>query len=309
MLDELQEFIAELAQHEVDLTSSLRKAKILTSGYHSPELDEWINSELDGYPESAIVPDYRSSPADNYGEFAGPASAGGAASTTLRISTDDLPQDVKEFAEKLVMLDGVRALQSHEAEDNKKPWPLNFVIAAQEATAIQGGLFLTSAYQHIPAAVYTDIVEKVRNRLFSFLLDLQNRNSTPEESSESAIGRLVNYHIYGGQNVVATAEQVSQQVKIVQKNDAASLLAYLREHGVAEDDLRELSDAIAAEPEASGDNFGPKVGAWVGGMLGKASTGVWQAGIEVAANVLTNALKGYYGMCPWRGTPQRRQRR
>ena len=31
-------------------------------------------------------------------------------------------------------------------------------------------------------------------------------------------------------------------------------------------------------------------------MLGKASTGVWQAGIEVASNVLTNALKGYYGM-------------
>ncbi len=203
---------------------------------------------------------------------------------------------MKEFAENLVMLDGVRALQAHEDEDDKKPWPLNLVLAAQEATALQGGLFLTNAYQHIPAAVYADILEKVRNRLFGFLLDLQNRNSTSEESQESTIGRLVNYHIYGGQKVIATGEQVSQQVKIVQKNDAASLLAYLREHGVADDDLRELSDAIAAEPEVSGDNFGPKVGAWMGGMLAKAPTGVWQAGIEVASNVLTNALKGYYGM-------------
>ncbi len=237
--------------------------------------------------------------ADNYGDYAGPASAGGpegGASTTLRITTDDLPQDVKEFAEKLVMLDGVRALQAHEAEDDQKPWPLNLVVAAQEATALQGGLFLTNAYQHIPAAVYTDILEKVRNRLFSFLLNLQNSNSTSEGSQESTIGKLVNYHIYGGQNMINTVEQGNQQVKIVQKNDAASLLAYLREHGVAENDLQELSDAVASEPEVSGDNFGPRVGAWMGGMLGKASTGVWQAGIEVASNVLTNALKGYYGM-------------
>ena len=300
MLDELQEFIAELAQHEVDLTSSLRKAKILTSALHSPELDEWINSELDGYTGSARVPDYRLFTADNYGDFAGPASAGvpeGGASTTLRISTDDLPQDVKDFAEKLVMLDGVRALQAHEDEDDKKSWPLNLVVAAQEATALQGGLFLTNAYQHIPAAVYTDILEKVRNRLFSFLLDLQNSSPTPEGSNESTIGRLVNYHIYGGQNVFNTdVDQVNPQVNIVQKNDADSLLAHLREKGVEEDDLRELSDAIAAEPEVSGDNFGPKVGAWMGGMIGKASTGVWQAGIEVASNVLDNALKRYYGM-------------
>ncbi len=76
-MDELQEFIAELAQHEVDLTSSLRKAKILTSALHSPELDEWINSELDGYADPTKVPDYRLFAADNYGDFAGPASAGG----------------------------------------------------------------------------------------------------------------------------------------------------------------------------------------------------------------------------------------
>ena len=73
-------------------------------------------------------------------------------------------------------------------------------------------------------------------------------------------------------------------------------MAYLREQGIEEDDLQELSDAIALEPEVSGDNFGPRVGAWLGGMLTKASTSAWQAGIEVASNLLTNALKGYYGM-------------
>ena len=162
-MDELQEFIAELAQHEVDLTSSLRKAKILTSDLHSPELDEWINSELDGYTESARVPDYRLFTADNYGDFAGPATAGvpeGGTSTTLRISTDDLPQDVKDFAEKLVMLDGVRALQDHDDQDDKKPWPLNLVVAAQEATALQGGLFLTNAYPAYPGQRFTRIFSK-----------------------------------------------------------------------------------------------------------------------------------------------------
>ena len=117
--------------------------------------------------------------------------------------------------------------------------------------------------------------------------EAQNDAPTLEASMESeAVGKLVNYHIYGGKNVIATGEQVNQQVSIVHQGDAASLLDYLRELGVEEVDLQELGNAVASEPEAVDGNYGPQVGAWLGGMLTKAATGVWSAGVEAAPQIL-----------------------
>ena len=170
--------------------------------------------------------------------------------TDLLIPTDDLPDQVKQFANDLVMLDGVGALQAHGAEEDELLWPPDLVMLAQEATAPKGGLYLTKAYQPIPASVYPNILEQVRNRLFDFLLNLQSDAPTLEASGESeAVGKLVNYHIYGGHNVIATGEQVNQQVSIVHQGDAASLLDNLREQGVEEEDLQELGNAVASEPE------------------------------------------------------------
>ncbi len=294
-MDALREFIDELTQHDVDLTSTLRKAKALTNNLHSPELDEWLDRELYGYADPQEVPDYRRLPTANYGNFAGPNEG---TAEGLLISTEDLPQQVKEFAEDLVMLDGVGALQAHGAEPDERLWPPDLVMLAQEATALKGGLFLIKAYQPIPASVYPDILEQVRNRLFDFLLDLQDNGGASEESGESeAVGRLVNYHIYGGRNIIATGERVNQQVSIVRRDDAASLLEYLREQGVGEEDLRELRDAVASEPEGLPDgNYGARVGAWLGHMLTKASTGAWEVGLEAASKMLPEALNRFYGV-------------
>ena len=294
-MDAIQEFINELTQHDVDLTSTLRRAKALTNNLHSPELDEWLDWELYGYTDPQEVPEYRRLPTANYGNFAGPNEG---TAEGLLIPTENLPQQVKEFAENLVMLDGVGALQAHGAEPDERVWPPDVVMAAQEATALKGGLFLIKAYQPIPASVYPDILEQVRNRLFDFLLDLQNNTGAPEEGNRfETVGRLVNYHIYGGDNVITTAEQVNQQVSIVRKDDAASLLEYLRGQGVGEEDLQDLRDAVSSEPEALPDgNYGSRVGAWLGNMLTKASTGAWEVGLEAASKILTEALNGYYGL-------------
>ena len=294
-MDALQEFIDELTQHDVDLTSTLRKAKVLTSALHSPELDEWLDWELYGYADPQKVPQYRRLPTANYGNFAGPNEG---TAEGLLIPTDDLPPQVKQFAESLIMLDGVGALQAHGAQEDERQWPPDLVMLAQEATALKGGLFLIKAYQPIPAAVYPGILEQVRNRLFDFLLNLQSNNPASEESNApEAVGRLVSYHIYGSHNIIATGEQVTQQVSIVNKNDADSLLEYLREQGLEQDDIQELRDAIASEPEAFPDgNYGAKVGAWLGNMLTKASTGAWEVGLEVASKMLPEALNRFYGI-------------
>ena len=279
-MDALQEFVDE----HVNLASTLRKAKALTSNLHSPELDEWLDRELYGYTDPQEVPEYRRLPTANYGNFAGPNEG---TAEGLPIPTDDLPQQVKEFAEELVVLDGVGALHAHGAKEDERLWPPELVMAAQEATALKSGLYLIKAYQPIPASVYPGILEQVRSRLFDFLLYLQDNNLASEEGVGSeAVGRLVNYHIYGVHNV-----------RKVRKDDAASLLEYLRGQGVGEEDLQDLRYAVSSEPPPlSDDNYGSKVGAWLGNMLAKASTGAWEVGLEAASKILPEALNRYYGI-------------
>lgn len=301
-MEALQQFIDEFDEHAQDLTNALRKVKVLTNDLHSPELDEWMDGELYGYSDPNKVPAYRRFPGNNYGEYAGPGNSAGpndGKPTVLFIPTENLPEGVKEFAANLVVLDAVRTLQAHNEGHVEKPWPTEYVMSAQNATALQdGNLFLTRAYQYIEASVYPGIVEQVKNRLFDFLLGIQNKSPASEGSHQpEAVGRLVNLHIYGGRNVVATGEQVHQQVSIVQKNDSDSLLAYLREHGVGEDDLQELKKAVSSEPELRpGDDYGPGVEKWFSNMMSKASTSLWEVGVKTAAEVLPKALNSFYGI-------------
>ena len=74
-----------------------------------------------------------------------------------------------------------------------------------------------------------------------------------------------------------------------------SLLSFLREFSIDDDDLGELEDAVSSEPIAPDGSYGPKVRAWLGGMISKAASSTWNVGLQTASKVLTDALNGYYG--------------
>ena len=107
---------------------------------------------------------------------------------------------------------------------------------------------------------------------------------------------LFHIYVYGDRNIVATGEKVTQQVTTVQQGDLESLLNYLRTLNVEDTDLNELQNAIATEPTAPEESYGPKVKAWLGGMVAKATAGIWKIGLETGTKALTNALNGYYGL-------------
>ena len=55
----LWEIQKDLATPNGDVVGVLRKCKILAARLGSNELTQWVNFELDGYPESHPIPDYR----------------------------------------------------------------------------------------------------------------------------------------------------------------------------------------------------------------------------------------------------------
>jgi len=51
--------IKELANSEIDVITALKRLKVLLSSFQNKKIADWVNSELNGYPTGAQIPEYR----------------------------------------------------------------------------------------------------------------------------------------------------------------------------------------------------------------------------------------------------------
>ena len=294
LLDEIR---SDLVNESADLSNTLRKAKILASAIGLPEFREWVDSELSGYTDTDKVPSYRRFRPTNLGTFAGPFQSG---IKNVVLPTFNLPEEVKDFAENLEFFDGVGALEARSADSAQIKWPQEMVLLARGAMKMSGGMALVDAHQPVPAYLISGILDQIKNKLLDFVLGLQESNITSEDLDNRTVApevarNLFHINVYGDRNIVASGEQVTQQANPIERGDIDSLIKFLSELSLDYDDLREIEDAISSEPDAPDGRFGPKVKAWLGGMISKAAFRTWDIGVETASKVLTRALKDYYG--------------
>ncbi|WP_346825057.1 hypothetical protein ACEN2Y_00730 (plasmid) [Ralstonia solanacearum] len=62
---------ADAIEASTSVSSLLRKCKLLASRVGHPQLEQWVDLELRGYPEGADLPAYRVTPVVSYGSFVG----------------------------------------------------------------------------------------------------------------------------------------------------------------------------------------------------------------------------------------------
>ncbi len=295
LLDEIR---SDLTNQSADLSNTLRKAKILASAIGLPEFTEWVDSELSGYKDRDKLPSYRVCPSVNLGYFSGPFQSG---AKNVILPTVNLPERIKEYAENLRFFDGVGALEAQAKKSSQVRWPSEMVMLARESLKMTDGSLLIDAHKPVPGHIVPGIMDQVKNKLLDFILALDEYNVTAEDLSTRKVNtdvarNIFNTYIYGNQNTVATGEQVTQQVTTVEQGNVESLLNYLRTLNVDDADLNELQHAIATEPAASEGSYGPKVKTWLGGMVAKATAGMWRISLETVTKGLTDALNGYYGL-------------
>ena len=293
LIDEIR---SDLVEESTNLSNTLRKAKILARSIGLPELTEWADSELNGYNDREKVPDYRRFVPTNFGTFSGPFGSG---VKNVALPTSPLPDTVRDFAENLFLMDGVAALQTQVSDGAQIRWRQEMIMLARDAINMPG-MVLVDAHQPIPAYVFSGVLDQVKNRLLDFVLGLEDNDVTPENldnrTVEPEVARNVfNITIQGDRNIVASGEHVSQQSTQSRKNDIDSLIQHLSTLNIDGGDLDELRDAVSQETSVPSRNqYGPKLGAWLGGMMSKAATGAWNVGLETASKVLTDALNKYY---------------
>lgn len=293
----LLEEIEEGAQgEEMPLGTLLRKCLVLASRLGSQPAIDWVKWELNGYPKDVPVPDYRvlhliikPNLADVARQVTGwivpPAFLGKRADAWTR---HECREGIGTIDHLLDKLEGNVCFQMAN---------LDLFLTSLKFTEMG----IVSAWAEASSSSVKNILDTVRNRVLTFALDLGKeypdagavKSAMPNPKKVDQI--FIN-NIYGGSaNVVGTANH-SNVVLSVTKGDFSTLKQILEANGLPATDIGELRRALDAEPNAAPTGFGPKVGAWFAGMMGKAAEGTWKIGTDVAASLLGKALSRYYGL-------------
>lgn len=290
---------------DVDLSTLLRKCKVLAARLGHQPFVEWVEHELNGYADVASLPDYRILAVQSRGNFSGDFGSG---MRNVLIPPRSLPEQIRDIAREARLRQGIRAyasiLERAEEEGCQMPWAAD--VVAMFGQDIYHNMNCISAWRVIPLGALEEVLDTVRNRILSFVLELEKLAPDAGEAqpgqqpvAQEKVANVFNVTVLGGTSVI-TSESSNVNVAIgaeIKANDIGSLLTYLRGLDVEEKDLAELTEAIAAdERPTEPTKLGARVSAWVGKMLGKAASGAWKIAAPAASQLLVKAISIYYGL-------------
>jgi AbiTii len=299
----LADLITELSASQPSLIDALVKTKVLLHRVGRKDLVEWVNHEIDGYPDDAQLPNYRIVPAHVKGNVTNNAYS----YNDHPLPTMHLTPTQREGMEQLEMRDSIAVLEGlakHDKQGLQRPLPLEY--SALFNKALSNGYKVQQAWCEIGVGRFAQITTQVRSKLLDFLLDLSEKvgaNMSDAEVKKVAqspeTGSMFNNAIFGDNVTILVGNNSQQRIQIeINKGDFTALAAFLKVHKVAESDIGALKAAVRedeATQEIEQRQFGPRVKEWLTSMLGKAIDTAWQVEVGIAGGLLTGALQRYYG--------------
>jgi hypothetical protein len=302
--------LREIQDAAVDGTTPLavvlRKCMVLAARLGHEPFKKWVDEELNGYPPDADLPEYRRiDHLISIGSFAGPL---GRQLKNVPLPLAPVPPHVRDRYEKAEFREGVAKLtdMATPQEGGGKlaaRWPGDLVSLV--ADKYYQGYVLLEAHIEIPTSAVAGVLDSVRNKVLKFALEIEQQNPAAGDVApgtrpvpEERVAQIFHTYIMGGaQNVAVGSPGAVQHAQQLQVGDLEGLKRFLADHGVQTTDLAELESAIAEDPKPkAGEPLGRRVASWMGTMISKAASGAWKIGISAATEILSAALKAYYGL-------------
>lgn len=296
----LDEIITLLGDQNARLSDALLKTKILLHQIGKKELAEWVNHELNGYPETAALPEYR---------ILGAQVRCQAASISLRYP--DMPVPISHLDKKKT--DSLTKTRMHQSltvlEDMVKkdgqlirelPMELNGLLGQ----TLAHGWSIIMAWCATPSHDVKGIMTQVRSRLLDFVLELKDslgdialtEETLKKEVAKIDTASMFQQAVFGGTTNIFVGNQNLQQLQMnVQKGDINTLTQSLTDVGIEAEDIKALKAAIADDEKSGKASLEGHTGSWLMRMLTKAGKGSLKIGSEVASKVLVEALNKYIG--------------
>lgn len=299
----LNELIESLSTQESSLTGALLKTKVLLHEIGHKELAEWVNHELNGYPDDKELPEYRILPAQVLANMANLAYQVNSHPIPLGHLDDDARQRF-ESARMYQSLAVLEKLTNAEGGVLESPIPMEYNGIFGEG--LGNGFVIQRVWRSIGKPSVAQIFVQVRSRLLDFVLELKEQIGSDVSEQEikhrtSSIDTsgLFNNAIFGNNTTILVGNNNAQDVtNIITQGNFDALAEFLKKHEVGEPNIAELEIAIKADEkslEVSQKQFGPAVKNWLRTMLSKAVDTSWNIELGVASSLLATALQNYYG--------------
>ncbi|WP_233605093.1 hypothetical protein [Corallococcus sp. AB030] len=284
------------------ISDLLRNCKVLAVRIGSQDLSQWVERELNGYPDKESLPDYRIVPTQSAGDFSGPFGSG---LKNAPIPLLSIPETYHDFVSQAYLRDPVSVyvdLLGKEDGTLRLRWNPN--ITAVVGRKIYQNMNCMVAWQLLPRGALVGIVDAVRNRVLNFALELEKMNPDAGEKSGEAgvVSEKVVSHVFhtvvnGNVGNIASGNQsVSQSADVkVAQGDVASLRSQLMGLGFERKDVDGLETAIVEDSKKGAKEIGGATWKWIGGALAKAGQGGLKLTAATASSVLSKMIAQYLG--------------
>ncbi|MDC6120450.1 abortive phage resistance protein [Serratia rubidaea] len=283
-----------------DIVAVLMKAKMIAIKLDLKDLVDWIELELNGYPNIASAPDYRS----GQGILKAFNPVNGWIPVDLGTSDPKFTKNFTTFA----LTESVSSMTHSKVKDAGTvsltvPAPLaEMLLSGQRSRYEIRWFFSAGKIQHV--------ITTVRNKILDWSLELEKKGIlgeglifTREEKEVAPMtinnNNTNNFHapVHNAGTIGAGNTGEIHQQNSITVGDIASLEHELKSHGLDDNDVAELKQLVEQSPKpASKEEVEKGFGSWIGKMTGKAFTGALKIAGAVAPAVLTNALCFYYGI-------------
>jgi hypothetical protein len=303
LLHQIQESVV---QDGSDLGSILLKLRLLAARLGSNVLEEWVKHESEGYPLDAVLPKYRIVGVTYKGTFSGPFGSG--------IKNAPIPPIlIKQFADdswnSFSVRESIAAVgELVKSSANGRSLGIN---ASNIILILQGkvydGYACNAISGDISAVSLSEISQAVRNRVLELTIELEKSipaaahitfgTQSMDKDNASKAQQITQQIIYGNVgNAISGGSESSINVNI-QSHNKESVVNYLKDSGIPEEDAREFALIVASEtPSSSEEPFGKGAKNWIASNIRKAADGTWKVGMAVATKVLTEAALRYYDL-------------
>lgn len=298
----IHEIIDLLSSDTPNLHNALFKTKVLLHKLGEKDLVQWVSSELNGYDSIENLPDYRVLSVSILGNISNGA---------WRYSNQPLPiahlgEKLRKSLETTHLTQSIAVLESYAEDESDLQIQIAPELYPTLSKGFSGGYRVENAWGKHSAGSMLQVITEVRSRLLDFILELSDRipeelneEEMKEKSKEINTSELFNNAVFGDNATIVVGDRNVQHIKnTINKNDFEALAFELRRHDIQDEDITSLEEAINLDqnaPELQEKSFGENVRNWIGGMLTKATNAVWNINLGVAGNLLTEALKAYYG--------------
>ncbi len=221
--------LLETIQTDIDGTTSLskvlRSATVLAFRLKNQELRDWVDRELNGYPDGSTVPDYRVLPTASFGTF----TNGFRTIQNVAIPLNVFPDDTREQFHSMAMRQGIRELESMletcvRSGEGTLHSRYPGITTHYLANRVFADMVCLSAWRSVSQAGLTGILDAVRNRLLTLTLELAERypaaaqldfNTTAANPSSERLAQVINYTINGDHHTFQAGTNSQQRQEVL----------------------------------------------------------------------------------------------